>query len=56
MGTTKKPAKGRKADYRGAKPEQVARAVLKYRPDGKDGTASLSRTDKPTGRRSVRQP
>ena len=29
----KKRTKGLKADYRGATPEQVALAVLRYRPD-----------------------
>ena len=56
MAKTEDSKKGRKADYRGAKPEQVGRAVLKYRTDGKTESASLSRTDKPTGRRSGRQP
>lgn len=34
---------GLKADYRGATPEQVARAVLTYRPDGKPKPEPKSR-------------
>ena len=55
MSKTDKPLKGHKADYRGAKPEQVARAVLKYRP-AKDGVASLSRSKQASSPRPARQP
>lgn len=55
MAKTEDSKKGRKADYQGAKPEQVARAVLKYRPAPKD-EPGLSRTDQATGQRSARQP
>lgn len=41
----------RKADYRGVKPEQVARAVVKYRRAAKD-EPGLSCIDQATGRRS----
>ena len=53
--TEKQQPPPRKADYRDATPEQVGRAVLKYRPAAKD-QPGLSRANQPTGARTARQP
>lgn len=45
--TVEKPVRkpGRKADYRGATPEQVAVAVLRYRPAAKQRPEKRARQD-----------